>query len=84
MSGFLCKSCGKDTFQNEYYMIHNELWLLANNGEKGGFLCINCLEEKLQRKLTKKDFTECPVNSAIVGPFSKRSDLLNNRLYNNE
>jgi len=28
-----------------------------------GMLCIGCLERRLRRKLTKKDFLDCPVNT---------------------
>lgn len=70
---FLCVDCQFDTFRNEYYMVKDEIWPI---GIFDGMLCIGCLEKKIGRKLTKKDFTDCPVN---VWPRF-RSERLQNRL----
>ncbi len=71
---FICIGCGKDTW-NEYYMLYGRIWRRANPREKG-MLCISCVEEKLGRKLTKKDFTKAPVNIASA----LRTAILKNRL----
>src|SRR5215831_13134691 len=58
----LCGGCGVDTDAlGEYYMVKDELWEQAWPGIEG-LLCISCLEERLARKLTPDDFTDCPVN----------------------
>lgn len=56
---FDCVDCGVDT-HNEYYMVRHHLWKYA--GDINGMLCIGCLEDRLGRTLTFKDFLECPLN----------------------
>jgi hypothetical protein len=54
---------------DEYYMVHNRLWLKANPGDAGK-LCIGCLERRLGRQLKPNDFTDCSLNNFPRG--SKR------------
>lgn len=64
-SNFLCLDCGVDTgHTDQYYMIHDELWLSVNPGRKG-MLCFSCLENRLGRRLTLSDFTDCPLSSML-------------------
>lgn len=72
--GFACMDCKKDTW-DEYYMLYSRVWKIANPKVKGK-LCINCVEARLDRKLTKKDFTQALVNRMNM----TRTDILNNRL----
>lgn len=73
---FICP-CGFDTFHNEYYMVHDGIWKAANGAI---MLCIGCLEERLNRKLTIRDFTDAPVNRLNFGTKSARLiDRLTNR-----
>lgn len=65
---FFCIDCGFDTFQNEYYVVKDEIWPIKQNG---GMLCIGCLEKRIGRSLTKDDFTDCLVNTDLR-PRSKR------------
>lgn len=57
---FRCVDCSKDTMENDYYSVENEVWLAA--GMKidpmgdDGMLCIACLERRLGRPLTLADF----------------------------
>lgn len=61
---FACLDCGKDTLElGEYYMVHNEVWLSVVKSTRAGMLCIGCLEDRLGRQLTPKDFTEFPINA---------------------
>jgi hypothetical protein len=41
-------------------MVHNEVW--ASAGMEKGFLCIGCLEKRIDRKLDFADFTNAQVN----------------------
>ena len=41
-------------------MIHDKLWMAA--GMADGFLCIGCLEGRLGRTLTPRDFKNVPIN----------------------
>jgi hypothetical protein len=65
----ICKDCGTDTTppegDREDYMVHNELWRAAGmpDEDAGIYLCIGCLEKRLGRELTAKDFTAYPVNT---------------------
>jgi hypothetical protein len=67
-----CLDCGVDTDAiDEYYMVHDEVWLQAAPDGKGQ-LCIGCLEERLGRTLTAADFTIAEVNSPGLGARSAR------------
>ena len=55
----------------EHYMVTAEVWAAAGMpaptvrcyGESDGdFLCIGCLEGRLGRTLTRRDFTAAPIN----------------------
>jgi hypothetical protein len=72
--GFECMGCEKYTW-NEYYMLYSQVWKKANPKIKGK-LCINCVETRLRRKLTKKDFTKAIINHMNTN----RSTILKNRL----
>jgi hypothetical protein len=55
---------------NEYYMLHDDVWVQAMNGVTGqwtmrGMLCIRCTENGLGRKLGPQDFTDTPLNRMI-------------------
>lgn len=77
MEGFLCLDCRRDT-SDEYYMVHDELWIEANPDDEG-MLCVLCLERRLGRRLTSADFTDAPVNDASETAWHK-SDTLVDRL----
>ena len=88
----LCIDCGMDTAPNddrrrrgartsEWFMVHDSVWLAAGMPkrepmERGDFLCIGCLEARLGRTLTPRDFTDVPVNR----PDRWKSPRLNARL----
>jgi hypothetical protein len=79
LKDFACGKCGFDTLNNhEYYMLKDEIWLIANDGSSKGMLCIGCVEETLGRTLTKNDFTTAPVNGYTF--FSLKSPRLADRL----
>jgi hypothetical protein len=61
-----CMDCRMQTMfnkegENEYYAVHDEVWLQANPQDSGK-LCIGCLEGRLGRTLTPSDFTSAPIN----------------------
>jgi hypothetical protein len=37
-------------------MVHNKLWKRAGMKDWGGCLCVGCIEDRLGRQLTPKDF----------------------------
>jgi hypothetical protein len=76
-----CRKCGIHTCDvGEYYMLHDELWQSVINRWKiprdeygeAGMICIACFEALLGRKLTKQDFTDCPVNDLTKSDKSYR------------
>ncbi len=70
--GFICLDCKENTSKmNEYYFVHTTLWLSVVKDNKG-MLCIGCLEKRLGRTLTAKDFTDCYLND-LKGTFCKKS-----------
>jgi hypothetical protein len=69
---FLCLDCGVDTSRiGEFYYVNLELWL-KTVGSKDGMLCIECLEQRIGRKLNKVDFTEAYINDMSFGIKSER------------
>ena len=71
-----CLDCGVDTDAiDEYYMLHNDLWIQANPNDSGQ-LCIGCVEGRLGRTLTAADFTDTPINTRNT----RRSERLADRL----
>lgn len=79
---FFCKSCGIDTSTKnkgiaEYYMVEDDVWESAGMTIDGGMLCIGCIEDRLGRKLTPSDFTDCLLNTEGIFP---KSDRLKERL----
>ena len=74
--GFHCMDCDVHTGDiDEYYMVHDTVWLYANPA-MDGMLCVGCLEERLGRVLTPDDFTDYPVNEN----FGNKSERLLERL----
>ena len=58
-----CKDCKVDThYIQENYMVHDHLWFSAGMTSDGGRLCVKCLERRIGRKLTRRDFFLCPLN----------------------
>jgi hypothetical protein len=57
-------------------MVTDQVWKEANPKDKG-MLCIGCLELRLNRLLTKDDFTGCPLNqiNLITGSTRLRDRL---------
>jgi hypothetical protein len=66
----------------DWYIVHNHVWECAWPGAKTTFavreqsndevvpfseiLCIDCLKRRLGRDLTPDDFTDVPVNDAVL------------------
>lgn len=58
---WLCVDCTRDT-HGEHYFVKNSVWQgEAGMGERG-MLCIGCLETRIQRTLTRSDFTNAHIN----------------------
>ena len=56
---FICLDCKVNTAKiGEFYSVHDELWPIKGRG----MLCVGCLEKRLNRKLTHKDFSDCTCN----------------------
>jgi hypothetical protein len=64
----------RDTFQDEYYILRDEVWLSANP-KREGMLCIGCVETRIGRRLTPEDFTDVPINRDDKG-WQKSKRLL--------
>lgn len=78
----MCVDCGVDCIElNEYYMVTDACWKRAGIGPHDGMLCIGCLEGRLGKKLTPRNFKECALNwrNSLVPEYA--SDRLLSRLY---
>ena len=60
---FVCDFCGKVPLGSNY-MVKNETWEAAGMRNRG-FLCLSCLEIRLNRALELEDFPNIPVNNGI-------------------
>lgn len=69
---FLCLDCQVDTGAiGEHYFIHTDTWFQAH-ASKEGMLCIGCLEKRLKRRLTARDFPAVYINDPKFGIKSER------------
>ena len=74
---FCCKDCKADTSSlNEYYMVHDHIWLATGLSKQGGMLCLGCLEGRIGRRLCANDFSDYPINHG----FFRRSERFLDRL----
>lgn len=55
-----CADCGVECWPWEIYSVTDEVWAEADDPK--GCLCIECLEEKLDRYLVSGDFPSLPIN----------------------
>ena len=66
-----CRDCGVDTSLGtgigHYYMAHDEVWQMAEQGTHVRTLCLDCLEARLGRPLRSTDFRLTP--SELVERF---------------
>jgi hypothetical protein len=72
---WLCVDCSRNT-QHEHYFVHNEVWASAGMPECG-MLCVGCLEDRLGRQLTSRDFTSAHINNPKTNTMT---DLLRSRI----
>lgn len=66
-----CADCAKvvveQTGDVENYLVHDDVWASAGLQPTDGFLCVECLEARLGRKLTGADLRlDVPINSPNV------------------
>lgn len=75
-----CNDCGMLTAPegapDEWYEVRDEVWLAAGMTVQG-ILCIGCLENRLGRELSARDFENAALNDPA---FGWHSDRLNDRL----
>lgn len=77
MREFECLDCKVNTLDiGEYYMVSDYVWKkLASLKQDDGMLCIGCLEARIGRTLTKRDFTDCLLNHSGNYGQSERLQL---------
>ncbi|TXS34747.1 hypothetical protein EAO72_40835 [Streptomyces sp. or43] len=74
-----CQDCRADLQElAEWYMVHDQVWAQASTCERGGHLCIGCLETRIGRQLAGGDFTGAPVNRSER--WGRRSPRFKDRL----
>ena len=59
-------------------MVKDSLW--ERFGVGNGMLCLQCLEQRMKRKLLKADFTGAPINDSLFGQHKGRFFPLNTLL----
>ena len=60
---FNCKDCERNTILLPQYMVSDALW--EKHGVGDAFLCIFCLQTRMQRNITKQDFKDVPCNAWV-------------------
>lgn len=76
-----CNDCLCDIHSfglRQYYMVKNEIWKSATNSEVK-FLCVECLEKRIERSLVPNDFSQVILNF-IVCVDARTSQKLKDRL----
>lgn len=69
---FKCLDCNVDTGKlHEHYMLEDSVWFQVVNSNQG-MLCIGCIEARLGRLLTPKDFNNSFINNPGFAPMSMR------------
>src|SRR5262245_22609735 len=58
---------GTDYYLTEYYMVHDDVWAAAGMSTFKGYLCVGCLQARLDRVLTGDDLTDAGCNLPGVG-----------------
>jgi len=68
--GLPCHDCGRRTTADggladglggrEFYVVHDDVWPI---GGLDGFLCVECLECRIGRRLVPGDFPDVPANA---------------------
>jgi hypothetical protein len=58
----------------EWYMVKDEIWRqawghISRSAPGRQILCIGCLEKRIGRRLTPRDFTDASVNDSTSGQF---------------
>lgn len=55
MKKYRCTDCSIDTRKNprDYYIVHDSLW--EKHGAAKGWLCMDCFEKRMERKLKAED-----------------------------
>ena len=73
----ICMICGANVVKiKEFCMIWSTLWKRAvPKNKRSGMLCIGCIERKLKRKLSRKDF----IHTALRLRLTRASKRLQNR-----
>ncbi|MDY6809333.1 MAG: hypothetical protein SW127_09970 [Actinomycetota bacterium] len=78
VTNWRCVDCSVDIREiDEFYAVHDDLWLAAAQGDRGGQLCVGCLEVRLGRELTRADFKN--KRASLDGRYSERLRERENR-----
>lgn len=78
-SKYACADCDVNTSDiGEYYMVRDDIWTITGLDYISTMLCIQCLENRIGRKLAPNDFTDAPIN--LPNFFGPKSDRLADRL----
>lgn len=66
-----CHDCHIDTRKDKsnFYMVHDQLWEEFGEGEN--YLCWDCFENRIGRKLQKQDFTKAICNVKVNPKIKK-------------
>ena len=63
-------------YQGEWFMVKDRVWQQSQRNGSCRFLCVECLEDRIGRKLLAEDFR----SSAKVNFVGEKSDVLRRRM----
>ena len=62
-----CFDCKSRIMPKGWFMVKNDLW--EKHGQNKEFLCMDCFEKRMNRKLSAKDLMDCFINQK-VNPYT--------------
>lgn len=73
---WICADCPRNT-KHEHYFVKSEVWFGEAKMPETGMLCVQCLENRIGRRLQPSDFTNAHINNPRKNMMS---DLLRSRI----
>jgi hypothetical protein len=66
-----CQDCSDNNKLGLTYMVWDRVWFSAGFPTKEGLCCLLCLEQRLTRPLTIRDFTFAPINRGVLARLTR-------------
>lgn len=71
-----CVDCNRCT-KLEHYFVNSNIWFILAGMPEDGMLCVDCIENRIDRELNSSDFTDAHINNPRTNAMT---DKLRNRI----